>query len=109
MVAASLCPLVDGLISTIWSVRRISSRRRAHANDAAVVHLDDAIEQIDRTRVMRNDADRHLLPIGQLPKHFHHLPSSHAVKTCRRLVSQDERRLIGESARYGDPLLLAPG
>src|SRR6266508_3070501 len=75
--------------------------------DGAIAHGDDPVKQVDRARIMRDDADRHVFGIGKLAEQRHYLPSPDAVERTGRLVGKNKGRLVGERPRYRHSLLLA--
>ena len=82
-------------------------RRVAH--DLPVVQ-DDCPAGVPRhVLIVRYKNDRNPVFLVELPKQIHQFPAGVRVDVPRRLVGQQDRRLIGQGAGDGHALLLTPG
>ena len=91
------CPLWQTAWSVIFSLA-----------NATILHFQDAIKDIKRTRVVCDDENRRLMHVSDIPEHLHHEPTQGAVKSSRRFVCKDQLGAIRQCAGYGDTLLLSP-
>ena len=54
---------------------------------------------------MRHDKNRGLVPVRNIPEHFHHVPPEDAVEGRRRLVGEKNPGTVRKGAGDGDALL----
>src|SRR5687768_11295632 len=60
--------------------RAFSRQADIFLSDAAIMHLDDAVEKVDRPRIVRDDADGHPFGVCQFAEQLHHLPAAQTVE-----------------------------
>ena len=87
--------------------RGVRERSGADPNDAAIIHLDQAVKKVQRACIVGHDTNRHAFPIDEVTEHLHHLPSASAVKARGRLIREDQVWLIRQRAGDRDALLLS--
>src|SRR5690242_19813020 len=75
-------------------------------DDQAVAHMHDAVRGLREILVVRHDDDCRAVMIQTLEERDD-LGARLRVELPRRLVGEQERGMVGESARDGDALLLA--
>jgi hypothetical protein len=59
-------------------------------------------------RIVRHQHQRHAARSAHLQQQIEHVPAVRAVEIAGRLVGKDQRRIVGQRARNGNALLLAP-
>ena len=75
----------------------------------AVLHMSDIVGKLEYPAVVGYDDDRPIRPHGHFGKHLHHHVPGLGVQRGRGLVAHDELRVMDQSARNRDSLLLAAG
>jgi hypothetical protein len=75
--------------------------------DAAVFHFQDSVKDVKRARIVRDDENRRLVFVRDIPEHLHHESTEGTVKSCRRLVCKKQFGAIRQRTGYGDALLLS--
>src|SRR5215475_9636310 len=75
--------------------------------DTSVTELDNTIRILGDILLMRHDNDRQIPLVVQPLEDFHHLDRGSRVEGTRRLVRQDQGRIVDQCARKRHPLLLA--
>jgi hypothetical protein len=78
-------------------------------DEATVFHFEDAVEDIERAVIVRDDDDAGVLLAGDFGEEFHDLAAALAVESGGGFVGEDEAGLVGERTGHGDALLLAAG
>src|SRR5881409_444446 len=84
-------------------------RRPERLEDRPVSHQDDALHLISNGAVVGDDDECEPFLLVQPFHEFHDLVRGFRVQVPRRLVREDDVRLIDEGAGDGDPLLLTAG
>jgi hypothetical protein len=74
-------------------------------DDQSVAHVNPAVRCPRKILIVRNDDDRRSITIQSLEQ-SDHFRAGLRIELSRRLVGEKNRRLVGESARYRDALLL---
>ena len=82
---------------------------RRDLHDPSVVHVGDGVGVVEDARVVRDDDDGAVGLDGVRGQQLHDGLAARMVQRRRRLVADDEARLVHERARDGHALLLAPG
>src|SRR5215471_15296242 len=77
--------------------------------DTSVAELDNPIRILSDIGLVRHDNDRQITLVVQPLEDFHHLDRRPRVERSRRLVRQDQRRIVDQRARKRDALLLSAG
>ena len=80
---------------------------RAALDDAAVAQRDDLVGQRRELGVVRDEHERPAAVAVDRHEQLDDLAAGGAVEIARRLVGQQDRRIVGERARDRDALLLA--
>ena len=80
---------------------------RAHLDDAAVFHHDDAVGALDGGQPVGDDQGRAVLHRG-FERRLHH-PFTLGIECAGRLVEQQQRRVLQDRAGDADALALAAG
>ena len=76
-------------------------------NDPAVLHLHDPLGLLRELRVVRNKHDRLAVLLIELVKKVHHHAAGARVQRTRRLIRQQQIRIIRKTARNRNTLFLA--
>jgi hypothetical protein len=74
-----------------------------------ILEPENSIRNVFGTRIVRHDQDRATLVSHDVVQHHQHLLPMVRVEIPRRLVGQDDDRVVDESSRHRDPLLLPSG
>ena len=83
--------------------------RRCGESDAAVAEVEDAIRRSRHIVVVRDEQNGHREIAAQPLDQREHLSAGFGVERPRRLVGEQEARLVRQRAGQRDALTLAPG
>src|SRR5215831_12648696 len=86
---------------------RIGARLRTY--DPAIVHVGDGTREVEDSAIVGDDEHRALGPDRHLGEQLHDALPGLGIERRRRLVADDEARLVDERSRQGHTLLLPPG
>src|SRR5262245_64580606 len=81
----------------------LHSRVFVASHNLSVQHLQLPVSQMDKTRVVSNQADRGAVRVQLLQQIHHHLPASR-IQVPRGLIGEKDRRLTGQRSRNGHEL-----
>ena len=84
-------------------------RGRPELQDLAVVHDRDPVAERFRLVHVVSREHHRLAAIIDGPQHIPQVPPGLRVQRCRRLVQEDDLRVVDQRARDGQPLRLAAG
>src|SRR5262249_21621022 len=77
--------------------------------DPAIVHVGDGTREVEDAAIVGDDEHRPLRSDRHLREQLHDALPSLGIEGRRRLVADDEARLVDGPSRQGHPLLLPPG
>src|SRR5215472_3371527 len=77
--------------------------------DTSVTELDNTVRILRDFGLMRYDNDRQIPLVVQPLEDFHHPDRGPTIERTRRLVRQNQRRIVDQRARKRDALLLSAG
>jgi hypothetical protein len=75
----------------------------------AIAHVHNPIPKIEDAVVMRDNDHRSIRADGHFAKHFHYVAARLPIESGRRLIAEQQTRLVHQGPAYGDALLFAAG
>ncbi len=75
-------------------------------HDPAILHTQNPPRRLRHAAVVRHDDEGRALLLVEIGQQRHDLVAGLGVEAAGGLVGQDQRGLIGQRARHGDPLAL---
>jgi hypothetical protein len=85
------------------------ANERLQRLEAAVLEPEHPVGDLAQPLVVADDHDGRVVVLGELTKQAHRLGAVVRVEVGGRLVSEDQRRVVGDRARDSHALLLAAG
>src|SRR5215471_16857859 len=87
--------LLSGSVSSCGKARFF---RRFGFNNAAVVHVGDAVGELEHTAVVRHHDDGAVIADGHFGQQVHHGVAGFMIECRSRLVADDQPRLVHQRA-----------